>query len=332
MKTVFEGKVNDQVFNNVCDYNNALMEALAGNAEVLASSKTYTVEDKECEPQPSESKPKFRGIVNGTEFYDVESYNKAVMEVLESGQPLNATSETYLKNNVVPAPCCEEDQCCSDQECNEYEPNWFFGMEEDREVYYLDLMKGNSDDESILNEWENGLKNNLEEVVQGMRGFSQQDFNDYCEDLQDVLKQITQDKDNIDTLNVKFNSDILKCQQQEAKLVELIEEYQKQLCKTRNQLQAAAENIQVMDSCKKMNTLMMNHYNYLLNLVNTQLINNEGQTQCCEEDQHIDTNTEEVIPQQEQCINDELKEISELNLHVNNKFRELLKKIFPSLD
>lgn len=330
MKTVFEGKVNDQVFNNVCDYNNALMKALSDcGTEVYASSKTYTVEDKECEQQLTESKPKFRGVVNGKEFNDVELYNQAVMEVLESGQPLNATSETYLENNVVPVPCCEEDQCCCDQECNEYEPNWFFGMEEDREVYYLDLMKGNSDDEFILNDWETGSKNNLEEVAQGMRGFSPQDFNDYCEDLQDVLKQITQDKDNIDALNVKFNSDILKYQQQEAKLVELIEEYQKQLCETRNQLQATAENIQVMDSCKKMNTLMMNHYNYLLNLVNTQLINNEGQTQCCEESQHVDTKTEEVIPQQEQCIDDEL---NELNLHVNNKFRELLKKIFPSLD
>ena len=48
MKTVFEGKVNGQVFDNVADYNAALVEALKhGNVE--ASSNTKTVPDEDIE-------------------------------------------------------------------------------------------------------------------------------------------------------------------------------------------------------------------------------------------------------------------------------------------
>lgn len=45
MKTIFEGTVNDSVFNNVNDYNKALVEALKSNGKVCASSRTYTVND-----------------------------------------------------------------------------------------------------------------------------------------------------------------------------------------------------------------------------------------------------------------------------------------------
>lgn len=46
MKTIFEGTVNDSVFNNVNDYNKALVEALKSNGKVCASSRTYTVNEE----------------------------------------------------------------------------------------------------------------------------------------------------------------------------------------------------------------------------------------------------------------------------------------------
>lgn len=48
MKTVFEGKVNGQVFDNVADYNAALVEALK-HGDVEASSNTKTVPDEDIE-------------------------------------------------------------------------------------------------------------------------------------------------------------------------------------------------------------------------------------------------------------------------------------------
>lgn len=205
MKTVFEGKVNGEVFNNVADYNTALTNALKGGAEVHASSKTYTVED---EPQPAEPKTKFKGIVNGTEFYDVESYNKAVMEVLESGQPLNATSETsYCEGN------CEEDQCCCD-ECEE--ADLYIGMNEDN--YYMDVMTGEKSDQETYDRCKELLEENLKQVLEEVEGWKQAAIQNYLKELDGVINTIASDSVTNEKL---IETTVLEKQALEEKLAEL---------------------------------------------------------------------------------------------------------------
>ena len=203
MKTVFEGKVNGEVFNNVADYNTALTNALKGGAEVHASSKTYTVED---EPQPA--KPKFRGVVNGKEFSDVESYNKAVMEVLESGQPLNATSETsYCEGNW------EEDQCCCD-ECEE--ADLYIGMNEDN--YYMDVMTGEKSDQETYDRCKELLEENLKQVLEEVEGWKQAAIQNYLKELDGVINTIASDSVTNEKL---IETTVLEKQALEEKLAEL---------------------------------------------------------------------------------------------------------------
>ena len=118
MKTVFEGNVNGQVFNNVADYNSALIEALNSGEAVDASSNTYTVEDEVCcqdYPQDVEEPDLFPGLdeeqyymddMTGDESVDKKIYNdwkeylennyKEVVRFCEDMQLIDV--ESYLED------------------------------------------------------------------------------------------------------------------------------------------------------------------------------------------------------------------------------------------
>lgn len=234
MKTVFEGKVNGEVFNNVADYNTALTNALKGGAEVQASSKTYTVEDKEHESQPTEPTVKFKGVVNGTEFYDVESYNKAVMEVLESGRPLNASSSTSY---------CEEGQCCC-EECEE-SADLYIGMNEDN--YYMDVMTGEKGDQETYDHCKEVLEENLKHVLEDVEGWKQAAIQNYLKELNGIINTIVSDGETNEKL---IETTVLEKQALEEKLEEL---------KMKSDM---------LYNCGKINKLFRDYYKKLHELLN----------------------------------------------------------------
>jgi chromosome segregation ATPase len=71
MKTVFEGIVNGQKFDNVADYNAALTRAIQAGNVIQASSKTYTEEEPvtKVEIKPKRELPNYYIGMNQDNYY-----------------------------------------------------------------------------------------------------------------------------------------------------------------------------------------------------------------------------------------------------------------------
>lgn len=98
--TKFYGKVNDQEFNNVNDYN-AAVTAAAANGSFEASSHTW-VEYVDDEPKDQVKKvTKFEGRVNDQVFDNVQDYNKAITKAMNEDDLQHASSRTWVEEEVV---------------------------------------------------------------------------------------------------------------------------------------------------------------------------------------------------------------------------------------
>lgn len=98
--TKFYGKVNDQEFDNVNDYN-AAVTAAAANGSFETSSRTW-VEQVEDEYKDRVKKvTKFEGQVNNQVFDNVEDYNKAIIRAMNDDDLEQASSYTWVETEVV---------------------------------------------------------------------------------------------------------------------------------------------------------------------------------------------------------------------------------------
>lgn len=122
--TKFYGKVNDQEFNNVNDYNTAVTAA-ASNGSFEASSHTW-VEHVEDEPKDQVKKAtKFEGRVNDQVFDNVQDYNKALIRAMNEDDLQHASSHTWVEDEVtgstqelqelLPQIDQEDQECCCSQ-------------------------------------------------------------------------------------------------------------------------------------------------------------------------------------------------------------------------
>ena len=235
MKTIFEGTVNGEIFNNVNDYNNALTKAIASGKSVSAGSRTYTAKE---EAKQEETKPKtvFTGVVNGEIFNNVNDYNNAVKNALEKGSLLDAKSETRTVKDEDECCCneCGYDECCCDKcDCDEG-VNLFYGLEEDQDLY-LDSITGTEADGEILDSWENELRDNLKEVMQVIPDMSKEDLELYATDLKHALQDLNQDCRDIEKINNR------------------------------------KDRIEVTKGCHKLNALFLQHYERIAEVVTIRL-------------------------------------------------------------
>lgn len=313
MKTIFEGTVNGNVFNNVSDYNKALTEAIAAGGPVTANSKTYSAKE--------EVKPKtnFIGVVNGVEFNNVNDYNEAVKTCLEKGLILNAHSSTITNNRTCDHNdcedqcCCEEGQCCCEegQCCCKDETNFFYGLEED-EQFYLDSITGTEEDEEILESWSDGLKENKEEVFAAIKNFDSQSLEDYSKDLTDTIKELEQDTKDILRVEATLYTDIDKYEktiaEHEAKIVEL-----------KSLITKKYDSLAVTDNCKVLNNMFIAHYSDILNKVKQEM---QPEPESCETINEEDNNCEN-------CNGVEPKELTDDD--IRNASREVIRKLIKNL-
>lgn len=174
MKTIFEGKVNNAVFNNVNDYNKALVEALKSNGKVCASSRTYTVNEEG----------------KGTEED----------ELIASKENNGPDKEPN---------CCDQESC----ECENKSVQFFYGMEDDDE-YYLDSITGGPEDAEILKSWQDGLDNSIQEIRKEFDNFELEDFQNYSEDLNSVLNKLKEDTTEIEIVSDKLDRSIEKLEKE----------------------------------------------------------------------------------------------------------------------
>lgn len=305
MRTIFEGTVNGKVFNNVKEYNEALVAAINAGECVSADSRTYTVKDEDENP-PMKSKTNFFGSVNGVEYNNVEDYNKAVQEVLTSGKPLNAQSSTRTE--------CENEcgcNCCSEPECENDEDFFFPGLNETEEdvPYYLDTITGNPNhDEELLEAWEEDLADNFEAVLKEIKSFTSKDLQDYLEDLQDALVRIGKDKTNIKDLQAKYTAEIDIVQEQ-------IEKLQLEMNNLIIQKEKSEENLRVIDGCEKLNDIFTQHYIAKHDAVESQLMDLNKENNC------------------ENCNGVEPKELTDDNIRNagGEVIRKLIKNLFPTI-
>lgn len=114
MKTIFEGIVNGQKFDNVADYNEALTKAINEGNVVQASSRTYSTEEPEPAAEPNEESPAlpnfyigmdpdnyYMDMMTGDEEVDdntLEKVNETLTETIHSiADVLNELTDDDLK-------------------------------------------------------------------------------------------------------------------------------------------------------------------------------------------------------------------------------------------
>ncbi len=100
-KTVFEGTINGEQFDNVVDYNKRMQELLGQGVQVNASSNTRTIDEPTEIPAPAKDilnsgrmYPGFETMTLGTDFIEkaLEHHNEDVAD----------SFKRYVQENVIP--------------------------------------------------------------------------------------------------------------------------------------------------------------------------------------------------------------------------------------
>ena len=132
VKTIFVGKINDREFDNIFDYNSALIEIQKKGENFTASSEMKTIEENECGCKcngncdcdnstcQNEKKQVFYilpGFVKGTanstymdEYYEEEDYKKMLEEALANIENMSEKQlHTYAEKVTAILDKLEED-------------------------------------------------------------------------------------------------------------------------------------------------------------------------------------------------------------------------------
>lgn len=161
---------------------------------------------------------KFKGVVNGVEFDNVNDYNIAVTKAIEDGTLKSASSNTdavYDLSEV--APCrCENCTCGENEECNcacHQKVNMLPGFDKTGDVNsYVDDYADNPDSIEQLKEY---LADNLEKVTAKVSTMDDHSLEVYKGDLQDILFNIiTEDKKLTTNFAKEAKAEIKKLREQ----------------------------------------------------------------------------------------------------------------------
>lgn len=186
----------------------------------------------------------FKGTVNGETFDNVAAYNARLQELINSGEVVNASSNTRIedventsdinatnKSNYVTSvtnyDCTYEDEDLS-----------FFPYHEECDPYYLDLLVTNDEDVNIeaLKEARNVLDkcyNFITEYLDDLNT-SFEEKKDYLKEIQTIIKDIKRDnKCNVDTLTslkkrrVDAENELKRAEEQYSNTIESINNSEK---------------------------------------------------------------------------------------------------------
>lgn len=261
----------------------------------------------------------FEGTVNGKKFDNVFDYNNALSHAIQAGLQINASSRT--KTVLDDQPECEcECTCNGECECTCNQPEWFFGLEEGRELYYLDtLSPENLDNE--LQTWYDGLENNRKSIFESMSNFNQDDFDCYKQDLMDVIENLNKDSNNINLVHNSINSSLAEKTNKLDNLAEQIQALKTEYDETANQKHELLEKQRLVNGCKSLNNMMLNHYGEIIGEVERiQCTPNNNQP----EEQIENENNSDILSKI-------VEELDKSNIKIDEKTRNLLNKLFPSM-
>lgn len=142
---------------------------------------------------------KFKGIVNGVEFDNVNDYNIAITKAIEDGTLKSASSNTEVVEKR-----CENCNCGENEECNcacHQKVNMLPGFDKAGDVNsYVDDYADNPASIELLKEY---LADNLEKVAAKVSTMDDHSLEVYKGDLQDILFNIIAEDKKLTTNAMK---------------------------------------------------------------------------------------------------------------------------------
>lgn len=270
----------------------------------------------------------FEGTVNGVKFNNVFDYNNALTKAINEGEPVCASSNT---RTVLEDSLQEELQPVCSCECED--PEWFYGLEEGREIYYLDtLTEENLQEELAV--WNNDLQGNRKLVLKCIQTFGKSDLEAYREDLCNAIEKLNVDHNSIslvvDKLNTNITETTLKLHSLKQRLLDLQNECDK-LCQLKKD---SDSNMRVVSGCNELNTMMINHYSEILGEVerlHCNMVSNELEEEpCCEMCECADCSGNQNNQDLEYALEEHIGELNKANKILGKKFRDLMGTLFPS--
>lgn len=260
MKTIFEGTVNGVKYNNVNDYNKAIIAALQ-EGEVNASSQTKTVEEPIEQEQPKKKEVVFVGYVNDIEYNTIEEYNAAIQKVLDANESLFAWTETRTDDVVF------EDE-------DEEDIDWLPGMSDDD--YYMDSVSDDHDQSMAeIHSWEEYLNhciNIIENVA--IHELDNDELNEYLDDMNDSYERIKNDYTTNTEAAQKIHNDIqslVKVMQSLTDNQHVLGDMSQSLNNIQHKVNELESKRNVLEYASKINELFNNKYSYLLDVVNKEI-------------------------------------------------------------
>lgn len=282
-KIKFIGVVNGKEYNNLQAYNDAINEAICAGDVLNASTRTEIVDNEPEETTTAAPKPVFLGVVNGVEYKTVEEYNKAITNAINSGVSINAYTTT-LSN--AEENCCGCETCGECGSCKETEDNtdYFPYFNDDDEFYLNRLVTEDANKDAIsLEDCKEYLDRCYDNISKNLKTFTNEEFVEYMNEIENVLKEIKEDRNNTDLAKKQINA---RMEARAAELLKLNEEQNADAAKMNTILRG-------YDTMK----LFSNYYNGLLSTVkNTQFASEEAKK--CDSESH-QTSFKEKEPQQE---------------------------------
>ena len=273
----------------------------------------------------------FEGTVNGVVFNNVFDYNNALTKAINEGKQVCASSNTRTVSEDFSQTELQPD--CSCESCNCEVPEWFYGLEEGREIYYLDTLTGENLQEELA-VWNNDLQGNRKNVLRHIQEFDKQDLEAYREDLCKALEKLNIDHNSIslvvDKLNTNITDTTLKLHGLKQRLLDLQRECDK-LCQLKKD---SDSNLKVVSGCNELNTMMINHYSEILGEVerlHCNMVSNELEGEpCCEVCECTECADNQNNQDLECTLEEHIEELNKANKMLGKKFRDLMENLFPS--
>lgn len=229
----------------------------------------------------------FKGTVNGETFDNVSAYNARLQELINSGEPVSASSETSV--NIEDEPTNDASYTTTTTlDVDDEDLSIYPYMCED-EPFYLDLLV--TDDpvtnQEAYTEAQNVLKKCYDYTLDLVKDWCSCERETYINDLDEILNDI--DDDIRDTLNA--------IDKVGAKRKRLEESYHKELDKLNKELD-------ILEAADKVSDMFKNYYSDVRDRVNA--MNIEEECSCCGKsctNDVIETTVTETEPQTEWDFN-----------------------------
>ena len=253
----------------------------------------------------------FEGTINGEKFNSVQAYNARMIELMNAGAEVNATSRTKSVNETSG---CDRSTCdmshdtamdgykrlinaiCSDDEIESDEEITLYPYFDDDEPYYLDALvddnvKSNEDIRHVVADTLNVHWSEIAEFL-NCEDVCVCDKKEYLNDVHDIIASITHDhKVNTEALS-KINQERIKADADFAKAKMEYENTMKQL----------ASNEAVLNGATNIINDMLNFYQAVESEGNKVVNDSNKNCNCTDKpcsDNQIKTNVKEASPQVE---------------------------------